>query len=253
MSERKEQRQRLIMHMLDLGEIMLESGAEVSRVEDTITRLGKAYGFVRVDTFTIIYSIVVTMCDADGSIYTQTRRIQNIGTDMEKIRQCNALSREACRVCLTEEALGERIRCIRQAPRYQERTILLAWACASAAFTVFFGGGPADLAVSFCSAMLLRLMVAYGQRAGIQNFVLYFLNSFLAGMLILMVTSQNAVFSYDKIAMGNIMLLIPGIALTTAVRDMIRGDLLSGSLEMCGALIQAAAIAVGFAAAFLLF
>ena len=51
----------------------------------------------------------------------------------------------------------------------------------------------------------------------------------------------------DKIIIGNIMLLIPGIALTTSVRDMISGDTVSGMLGLCEALIRALAIAAGFA------
>jgi len=53
--------------------------------------------------------------------------------------------------------------------------------------------------------------------------------------------------SVDKIIIGNIMLLIPGIAFTTSVRDMISGDTISGLLGLCEAIIRALAIAVGFA------
>ena len=59
--------------------------------------------------------------------------------------------------------------------------------------------------------------------------------------------------SYDRIAMGNIMLLIPGIGLTTSVRDMITGDMLSGILGFLAAVIQAIAIGLGFAAAAAIF
>lgn len=244
--------QKTLTSILDLGEMMLEAGAEVSRVEDTISRLGHAYGFVRTDTFTIINSIVVTMHDADGGVYTETRRIQSIGTDMERICECNALSRRVCAEEMPQDEFAARIDRIEASPRYPEWALMLFWGMTSAAFTVLFGGNAGDMAVSFGSAVLLRIMVFAGIRSGLQNFVLYLLNSFVGGLLIMLVTSQSAYFSYDKIAMGNIMLLIPGIALTTAIRDMLKGDLLSGTMEISGTLVQAAAIAVGFAAVALL-
>lgn len=52
----------------------------------------------------------------------------------------------------------------------------------------------------------------------------------------------------DKIIIGNIMLLIPGIALTTSLRDMINGDTISGLLGLSEAVLKALAIAIGFAA-----
>ncbi len=51
----------------------------------------------------------------------------------------------------------------------------------------------------------------------------------------------------DKIMIGNIMLVIPGIQLTNSLRDMINGDMISGLLNMSEALLKAIAVAMGFA------
>ena len=56
----------LMTAIMDAGELLAMHGAEVSRVEDTITRLCKAYGFVRADVFTITSSIIVTAMLSDG-------------------------------------------------------------------------------------------------------------------------------------------------------------------------------------------
>ena len=55
--------------------------------------------------------------------------------------------------------------------------------------------------------------------------------------------------SFDKIAIGVIMLLIPGILLTNSLRDMIGGDTVSGIMRLCNALLGSVAIAIGFALA----
>ena len=52
--------------------------------------------------------------------------------------------------------------------------------------------------------------------------------------------------SADKIIIGNIMMLIPGIALTNSVRDLIGGDIIAGTLRFSEAGLIAVAIAGGY-------
>lgn len=87
-----------ILHeLLNLAEIMLTNGAEVSRVEETLNRMGRAYGATQMNVFAITSSIVVTMVFEEGEEYTQTRRITTpVGTDFFKLEQANALSRRCC-------------------------------------------------------------------------------------------------------------------------------------------------------------
>ena len=81
---------------LNIGEQMLTSGAEVWRVEDSIRRICRAYGAVRVDVFSITSSIVVTIYGPEFSSLTQTRRISGLNTDMYRLDQLNQLSRDIC-------------------------------------------------------------------------------------------------------------------------------------------------------------
>ena len=87
-----------ILHeLLNLAEIMLTNGAEVSRVEETLNRMGHAYGATQMNVFAITSSIVVTMVFEEGEEYTQTRRITTpVGTDFFKLEQAHALSRRCC-------------------------------------------------------------------------------------------------------------------------------------------------------------
>ena len=75
-------REAALACILDLGELLLTSGAEVMRVEDTVARLCAAYGFETTDVFTITSSIVVTARAPDGRVLTQTRRIRERSTDL---------------------------------------------------------------------------------------------------------------------------------------------------------------------------
>lgn len=244
---------RITARLMDIAEKILTSGGEAGRVEDTIMRLGKAYGFRRVDAFTITSCIFVTVEDSFGNTFTQSRRIRSISTDMEMVRQCNELSRELCRKPLPEEELQQAIDRLSGTGHYSVALRYGAYVMIAACLSVFFGGDFSDFLAAGLAAPLVFAILRLGERAGILNFMVYFLDAFAVGLLIYLLLHLSIGRHYDKIAMANIMLLIPGSGLTTAVREMISGDIMTGMIGFVSAAIQAAAIALGFVAAYILF
>lgn len=86
-----------------------------------------------------------------------------------------------------------------------------------------------------------------GRKLEVQNIVLTVLSSAAAALCAVTFTGLGLGVSIDKISIGNIMLLIPGLAFTISIRDIISGDTISGLLGVCEALLRALAIAAGFA------
>ena len=97
---------KLVHTLLDIGEEMLLSGAEVFRVEDTVSHIGNAYGAQRVNIFVITSSIILTLTDAEGRDWTHTKRIEKpAGTDFARLEKLNELSRDCCAEGLTLDEL----------------------------------------------------------------------------------------------------------------------------------------------------
>ena len=88
--------EELLSMSLDIGERMLISGAQISRVEDSVQRILMTYDVKRADVFTITSSIIATVTDAQGQTLTQTRRIHKYTTNLDKLHSLNALSRKIC-------------------------------------------------------------------------------------------------------------------------------------------------------------
>lgn len=233
-------------NILELGFIMLSSGAEVSRVEDTLSRIGNAYSFRQIEVMTITNCILITVEDSNGIICSQLKRVLNISVDMEKVRACNALSRKICSKLLSEEEFSEEIEKIHNTKSYSQLTKYFIYMLTASSMTVFFGGNLMDFFAAFLSGFAMCLVVTVVKRAHMQNFVTNFIVSFLVGSVIYILVKLGIGQNYDKIVMGNIMLLISGSGLMTSVRDMINNDLISGMMGFLSATICAAAIALGF-------
>ena len=238
---------RIFTSVLDMGEIMLTSGAEVNRVEDTLQRMLTAYGCSRVDVFTITSSIVVTVRTGENEAHTQTRRIVEYRTDMQKLEMCNALSRRVCAKPLSASELERQVESIRSQQNYPGWVRFLTYGAISGSFSVFFGGNAMDGLAALLCGFILFFSIELCTGLKLQRIIQTILCSAVMGLSAVFFTKIGIGASVDKIIIGNIMLLIPGIAFTTSVRDMISGDTISGLLGLCEAIIRALAIAVGFA------
>lgn len=241
-------RDALVSVILDIGEVLLCAGGEVNRVEDTIRRIGEAYGFSRVDIFTINNMIALTVHDTDGRIITQTRRIISTSVDLEKVARANALSRKVCaKPVPTEELKAQIDDIVQNTVTYPRWVRYLAYLVAATAFTVFFGGGAPEAIASAVTSLVLCAAVEMSSKLKVQPIIAILVNSIIMTAFIAALTAAGRWASFDKIIMGNIMLLIPGLGLTTSIRDLITGDTISGLMGICDALLRAFAIAVGCA------
>lgn len=233
---------------MDVGEHMLRSGAEVHRVEESVRRMGLSQGFSRVDIFIITSSMVVTAFTDDGKKITETRRITDTSTDFEKVHRLNELSRNICRNKVKKEDIPaelERAISCKSYPLYLE---VLCFAIVAGAFTVFFGGGAIEAVVSFLIGALLRVSIIFLDKVTLNKIFSKFFSSFVASALAFTALKLGAIGSVDKVMIGNIMLLIPGIGFTNAIRDLFLGDSISGLLRSVESILTALAIAAGYLA-----
>lgn len=239
-------REQLLSCALDIGEQMLISGAEVGRVETAIRFICTAYGCSRTDVFTITSSIVVSVADADGSHSTQTRRITGTRTNLTRLHRLNSLSREICADTPEYAYVQEKLRDICQEPPFPLWLEALGSALIGFSFAIFFGGDLIDGLVAGVLGLCLRYTTWLLQKAAMNQIFVNVVASFLLSLGAILLVRVGVGHDVNKIIIGNIMLLIPGIALTNSLRDMISGDIMTGMLRFLDAVLVAAAIAAGY-------
>ena len=245
-------RKSLVPVFLDFGEAMLTAGAEIGRVENSLSRIGSSFGAISTEVFVITSSIVLTLRFEEGE-YTGSRRVVGGGNNFERLRKLNALSRRCVSEHLSSEELkAELQRILEEKPKTLK--IFAGSALAAGSFALFFGGNGYDAVL----AALFGLFICYFQvflarRFPNKAFFLFSI-SFLSGLGISLVAKIPFLptLHVDRIMIGDIMLLIPGIATTMSVRDVLVGDTISGITKFLECLLWAVSLAAGFVLALVL-
>ncbi len=231
---------------MDIGEQMLISGGEVHRVEDSLKRILSASGAARIDVFIITSSMVVTIHTKDGDVLTQTRRITDTGIDFERLHLLNELSRKICRTEMTAEQIQKELRKIYLSKRYPFWAECVCYAVIAGVFTLFFGGGFIEAAVSAGTGLLVRFLVILSDRIVKNKIFTKFIASLIATALAFAASGLNIIPDPHNVIIGSIMALLPGIGLTNALRDLFVGDSIAGLLRTIEACITALSIAAGY-------
>ena len=231
--------------IVDIGENMLLSGAEVHRVEDSIERMCTAVGFLRTDVFIITSCMFVTVY-AEGANFTQTRRIKTMRTDFERLHRLNDLSREICSRHPTLEEASAKLRQIKSVKHIPFWLEGLSYILAAGGFTIFFGGGAAEAGVSALIGFVLCNLVFLLNRVHLNRIFSKALGAFFVTLGAYVAMKLGIIAGMDKVIIGNIMLLVPGVVFTNGFRDLLLGDSISGWLRLSEALIQTLAMAAGY-------
>ena len=238
---------KLLQLILDIAEEMIVAGAEVNRVEDSIERIAKAYGCdpERTNAFIITSNIQVTIVDPNGDIITQIRRIIRSDTNYDRLDYLNALSRDLCKNKPSIEEGRRKLNEILERPKHNLIVELLGNFFVAGGFAVFFGGNIFDGLTSGLIGVLICLLTRKLSSYNANSLARVFVTSIIASIVSIAIASLG--LHVDKIMIGGIMLLIPGIALTNSIRDMLIGDIVTGLIRNINSIFIAFSIAAGFA------
>lgn len=246
MGDKVENIERLIDYSLEAGKIMLESNSEIYRAEDIITNICKSYGVENIDVFTLATCVYLTVT-VDGKTYTRVKRIYNRKTDLLKISSINKLSRKIVKECISLEDFHDELVSINNIKGFSNGIRALTMSASCGVFGIMFMPSATILdflvtfAITYTTYYLMQFLGKYSLNDFISNSVLAAYMTSLAMVAVVF----NIASDIDTIVIGTIMILVPGVAVTNAVRDTINGDILSGTIRALEAVIIAFGIAFG--------
>ncbi len=242
---------RVIAICLLAGKIMLQSGGETYRVEDTMKRMAAALGLPHSHSYVVPTGIFFSV---DATEPAKLIRISERTTDLDKVSEVNAVSRRIGQGELTVQEAHDLLVQIEGKPSsYSTAVQLAAAALSSGCFTIMFGGGWSDfLPALICGGTGYAAVIAFHRLVRVKFFA-ELTASFVIGLLAFFLIYMGVGHERDKIIIGSVMPLVPGLLITNAVRDLMAGHLVSGLSKGAEAFLTAFAIGTGIAVVFSLF
>lgn len=233
----------------EAGHILLENGAEISRVEDTMERISSHYGVHTGHFFVLSNGIFTT---SSSNKYANVEFIPIRGIQLSKVVEVNRLSYRiaADKVSLTQ-ARAE-LDAIRDEPMKPAWEQIVGSAFGAAGFCAVFGGGFMDCAAAFVIGTLLYLFLLFVSSRYLSKIVGGICNSLVATLLCLASYRLGFGSSLSNIIIGAIMPLIPGVPFVNGVRDLADSDYIAGTTRLTDAMLGFFCIALGVGTSFVL-
>lgn len=230
---------------VELADVMLRNGAEIYRIEDTVIHILKAYNIESFDVYVLSNGIFASANEDKDDACSMIRHVPLGGVNLSKIAYLNQLTRDLCSHNCTIEEAWARIKIAKTLPKYSNKVQIFFCGLGSACYTFIFGGGWMDFGFSFVIGALEQILLTYMDNHKVSRFLRNVFASMFVSFCSILVLFTGLPLLQDKIVIGAIMTLVPGITFTTSIRDFHNGDYLSGTIHLIDALLTALCIAVG--------
>ena len=229
----------------DLGYRLAMGGAETFRIEESICRILAAYGIAS-EVFAITNCLTVSIETPDGKPMTRMRRIGFHGNDLDTVEKYSNLSRKICSekpdIAIAWQWLRET-----DASRRSYKLSITLWGhfLGALGFAIVFGGKFIDGVCSGICGVIVGLINYYMGRLKVNQFFSTIAASFILAFSSYAIGATGIPYNTDTVIIGTLMILVPGLIFTNAMRDIIFGDTNSGINRIVQVLLVAAAMALG--------
>lgn len=241
----KDEVKKLLVLSTLAGRIMLKSGAETYRVEDTVVRICKSRkGIVYADSFIVPTGIFISV-EYEGELITYFKRIKSSHINLNRIDMVNEFSRSFVNSNMSIDEGLEKLKKINKTIIYSSLFKSFSGSLAAGSFSLLFGGTLLDFIGSFIVSFIVLRVLDKLYRAKLTFFIDNFIGATLVSILSYLSIKIGVGNNIDMVIIGSIMPLVPGVAITSSIRDTMSGDYISGLSRGMESVFSALAIALG--------
>lgn len=229
----------------EAGRIMLANGAEVFRTEDTLDRIARHYGITDGDFFVLTNGILSSINDKEGNSSSRVKFIPSNKPCLMKVIAINQLSREICEGKYSLEEVKDELERIDHINEEPGILLIFAQAVASGAFTLLYNGSYLDGLMAMTAGLFLGVFAYLLSKAKSSRVIINVFGAALVSTLCIIFHHYGLCSNMNAMIAGSIIPLIPGVSFINGIRDIAKGDYLSGMVRLLDSLFVFLSIAVG--------
>ena len=240
------QLESIIDFALEVGGLMLASNSEIYRCEQITYHVLKAYKVEDINIFTLSSSIYLT-ASKQGETITRIKRVYQSETNLTMISELNQLSRDITNYHIPLEEAKHKLDQIKQItlPKDILKCLSISFSCVAFGYMFNTFITPVEALAIFIITILSYYLTKLLNMGKMNLFIVNFLVANFMTITTIACYDLNMIRDIDHVIIGTIMYLVPGVALTNCIRDMLNGDILSGTVRLVECLIVGLAIASG--------
>lgn len=236
---------KLVHLAIYTGQLMMINGGETYRAEDTVVRICKSRKNLKtVDVFAISSAIFVSV-EYDNKVITHFKNVQDGSINLDRINEINEFSRRFVKEDIPFDEAEKILSNIQNKHTYSKKTKLIFSGLCTGSFSILFGGGPIDFLISFLIGIVLNAFQQTLRSERITFFIENFVGAIIVSVIAFTARLLGIPISIDATIIGGIMLLVPGMIITNALRDIMGSDYISGIIGIVKGIFSAFSIAVG--------
>ena len=244
---------KLCKLLLEIGALLMSSGANSSRIRITITRIANSYGY-NAELLITHRALMLTLFDEEKDyFFSRLKRTSPHGANFKMVSGISRMSWKIVEEKWDLNQIQQELDRLKSLPHYSRLTTLLMVGLAGASFCRLFGGSYIDMLIAF-SATVAGLFIR--QEAVKQAFNPYLAiffaalsSSVIAGATVKLQLGTHPDFAFAT----SVLYLIPGIPLINSLSDLLDGNLMNGIVRGMNGLIIALSIAAGLLCAILMY
>lgn len=233
--------------VLEAGQILMESGAEVYRVEETMKQMAYSLGISDFHGYVMNLGLVASGVTPGGELETRIITTNEINIDLQKVDAVNSLSRSLKQEKPSLSLLRKKLIAIKQLGDFPAWVVSLAYFLGAGGFSLALGSHWEDALIAAISAFLMGVIMGWTGRLVTTTYLKTLLSSSLLTLIVTLFYIGGMGSSRGVILLGALMLLVPGVTFVTAIRELSQGNIVIGSSQFMYALISASSISVGVA------
>jgi len=235
-----------IAFILNLGRALHTSGYSADRLEEALSLASDRLGLLA-QFFSTPTSIMASFGPQDDQ-RTFMLRVEPGSTNLGKLARVDEITRDVLGGRLTPSEGTSAIAAGEHRPAdYGPLLTTLAFGTVSASAARFLGGGLVEVAAALGVGLITGLLALYAARHPGLERVFEAVAAFVASALLSAAAALGLPVSVLIATLAGVIVLIPGLTLTTAITELSSRHLASGTARLAGAMVLLLGIAFGIA------
>ena len=235
----------ILTFCVNLSRNMIICGANLERVRLAAEAICRAYHLKDTSIYLLSTHIAISAFDSDGNYSSRQASIPNAGIHLERLRSLNRLSYKVAEITPNPKLLGVMLERAMNVHDYPDKIVLAGKICAASCLCFMFGGGFADVMPVALVTALIHYLMATLERTGLDRLVLNAFTMFTASAVAVGFVYSGFGANLPAILITVSLLVIPGIPLVNAMRNLLCGNEINGILQMLKIFVETMALGLG--------